>query len=220
MFTRSGAVPIVPSLSEQILFTNANMSYVDQMVQLHERTNPASFLTALGSDFLRAMYARFIRDRDGIAVIAVDLETNSIAGSAIGCSQVKWFYRKLGFFLCFSYAKSRFISLCNRQHLRVGAAKRYQGQVVLFPDANAAYFTQLNVSPDFQRRGVGSDLAAYFYSEVRLRGLDRVYLITNADNNSVRNLHEKMGCTLVKEFTTPANINRCLYTKSISLMEP
>jgi ribosomal protein S18 acetylase RimI-like enzyme len=216
MFSRSGAAHTLLSPSEKILFTSADMAYVDQMVQLHERTNPTSFLTSLGSDFLRAMYARFIRDSDGIAVIAVDPETDRLAGTAIGCTRVKWFYRKLGLFLCFSYAKSRLNSLYRRQHLNVGAAKRYQGQVVLFPDPNAAYFTQLNVSPDFQRRGVGTDLAAHFYSEVRFRGLDRVFLITDADNASVRSLHEKMGCTLVKEFTTPANISRCLYTQSIS----
>jgi ribosomal protein S18 acetylase RimI-like enzyme len=202
--------------TDQIVFRKADLCDLPQMVEIHMRTNPQAYLTSLGSDFLRAMYTRFILDSSGISVIAVDEATNNVAGVAIGCVNVKTFYRKLGLYLTYQYIKSCCRSLLHASPSKVGIARRYRGQVELFPESDASYFTQLNVSPDFQRKRVGSRLAEHFYQQVLSRGLKRVYLITDEDNHEVRALHEKMGCVLIKEFMTPSEIRRCLYAKDLN----
>jgi ribosomal protein S18 acetylase RimI-like enzyme len=150
-------------------------------------------------------------------VVAVDEATKNLAGVAIGCVNVKTFYRKLGLYLSYQYIKSCCRAFLHESASQVGVAGRYKGQVGLFPESDASYFTQLNVSPDFQRRRVGSRLAEYFYQQVLSRGLKRVYLITDEDNHQVRALHEKMGCVLIKEFITPSGIRRCLYAKDLNV---
>jgi ribosomal protein S18 acetylase RimI-like enzyme len=201
---------------DSIIIEPSRSEDVAAMVNIHIRTNPDAYLTYLGRDFLFAMYRCFMRDPRAFSLVARDQVRGGLAGVAIGCVEVRSFYRKLSVCVAYPYMKSRLTACLRGRSLGVGIGQRYRHQAEIFPDGDIAYFTQLNVSPDFQRRRVGSRLAGQFYREVSQRGIKRVYLITDEDNFSVRKLHEKMGCVLEKTYTTPADIKRCLYKKDLS----
>ncbi|HMK33946.1 MAG TPA: GNAT family N-acetyltransferase [Desulfomonilaceae bacterium] len=202
--------------SNGIKITVPRIEDLSLMVELHIKTNPEAYLTSLGRRFLTGMYKRFIKDPRAVSFIARDELSANIAGVALGCVKVRSFYRTMGLHLAHYYVGSFISARLNGRNLGVGLAERYKHQSGVLPDEkNMAYFTQLNVSPDFQRRRVGSRLATQFYEEVKSRGADKVYLITNEDNASVRSLHEKMGCSMVKTYVTPSHIGRCLYVKNL-----
>jgi ribosomal protein S18 acetylase RimI-like enzyme len=193
----------------------ARLEDVSEMVRIHAATNPDSYLTQLGQSVLSSIYRHFIRDSKGIALVAKDGSTQAVAGAAIGCEYPRRFYRRLALATLPAYICSSAMRLFSKESLGVGPAKRYQHQDRLFPKQDIVYFTQLNVSLTFQRRRVGSTLASAMYEEARSRGHLVVYLITDQDNASVRALHERMGCILVREFKTPSGISRCLYVKKL-----
>jgi ribosomal protein S18 acetylase RimI-like enzyme len=209
------------SQSSGIAVESAKLQDLPEIVAIHAQTNPESYLTCLGTTVLSSMYRHFIRGRYGIGLVAKD-ESGKIAGVAIGCEYPRRFYRTLALAVLPAYLWTSAARLFRPGPVGVGPAKRYQSQDNLFPKQDIVYFTQLNVAPAFQRRRVGSALAHAMYDEAVLRGHCAVYLITDRDNTSVRALHEKMGCKLVREFTTPAGIERCLYHKELgpSLLLP
>ena len=203
------------SNSAGIAVESAKLQDLAEIVAIHTQTNPDSYLTLLGKPVLSSMYKHFMRHPYGIALVAKD-QSGEIAGVAIGCEYPRRFYRGLALSVLPAYLWTSLLRLFRSGSVGVGPAKRYQSQDNLFPRQDILYFTQLNVSPAFQRRRVGSALAHAMYDEARRRGRCAVYLITDRDNTSVRALHEKMGCKLVREFTTPAGIERCLYLKELA----
>lgn len=161
------------------------------------------------------MYRHFIRNPKGIALVAKDESTQAVAGVAIGCEYPRRFYRGLALAMLPAYIWSSIIRFFSRDSLGVGATKRYQHQDRLFPSQDIVYFTQVNVSPDFQKRLVGSLLSEAMYEEARRRGHCVVYLITDRDNAPMRALQARMGSIVVREFKTPSGISRCLYLKEL-----
>ena len=196
------------TIPSTISVESARFEDLSDIVTIHIQTNPESYLTLLGKPVLFSMYRHFIRHPYGIGLVAKD-ETGEIAGVAIGCEYPRRFYRRLALAVLPAYLWTSLARLFRRGSVGVGPAKRYQHQDNLFPKQDIVYFTQLNVSPAFQRRRVGSTLARATYDETMHRGYCTAYLITDRDNASVRALHEKMGCKLVREFTTPAGTTRC-----------
>lgn len=203
------------SRSSMIVTEPADPEDLTEMVELHIQANPDSYLTGLGRPVLSSIYKYYICNPRGIALLAKDSATRSIAGVAVGCDHPRRFFRRLAMASLPAYLWTVLSQLLHRDLPNVGATKRYQHQVNLFPTQDIVYFSQLHVSPSFQRRRVGSTLALAMYDEVKRRGYRTVYLITDQDNASVRALHEKMGCGLVKEFTTPSGVDRCLYIKEL-----
>jgi ribosomal protein S18 acetylase RimI-like enzyme len=202
------------SQSSGITVESAKLQDLPEIVEIHTQTNPDSYLTLLGKPVLLSMYKHFIRHPYGIALVAKD-DRGEIGGVAIGCEYPRRFYRRLALAVAPAYLWTLPARIFRSGPSGAGPAKRYQSQDNLFPRQDILYFTQLNVAEAFQRRRVGSALAGAMYDEALRRGHCEVYLITDRDNSSVRALHEKMGCKLVREFTTPAGIQRCLYLKEL-----
>jgi len=203
------------SNSETIAVESAKLQDLPEIVEIHTQTNPESYLTLLGRPVLLSIYKHFIRHSYGIALVAKN-EFGQIAGVAIGCEYPRRFYRRLALAVLPAYLWTSAARLFRPGSVGAGPAKRYRSQDNLFPKQDIVYFTQLNVAPAFQRRRVGSALAHAMYDEAVGRGHCEVYLITDRDNSSVRALHEKMGCKLIREFRTPAGIERCLYLKELA----
>ncbi len=186
-----------------------------EIVEIHVQTNPDSYLTVLGKPVLSSMYRHFIYNGRGIALVAQDASSQALVGVAIGCEYPRRFYRGLTLAMLPAYMWSSIRRRFAHKLLGVGLVRSCIRQESLSPERDVVCFTQLNVSPGFQRRGVGGMLATAMYNEARNRGHLAIYLINNQENDSLRTLYEKMGCTLVHKFTTRSGIPRCLYLRNL-----
>lgn len=75
--------------------------------------------------------------------------------------------------------------------------------VELADSRHRAFISDLAVGPEWQRRGVGSDLLAVAEAEARRRGFEFVTLTVDEHNYSARRLYERRGYRWFKDVNIP-----------------
>ena len=69
------------------------------------------------------------------------------------------------------------------------------GYGVVATAAEEAHLLNLSVAPDWQRKGIGSDLARFFVKLARDFGAERIYLEVRPSNTAARALYKLLGFT-------------------------
>ena len=69
------------------------------------------------------------------------------------------------------------------------------GYGVLITAVDEAHLLNLSVAPDWQRQGIGSDLARFFVKLARDLGAERIYLEVRPSNTAARALYKRHGFT-------------------------
>ena len=179
---------------------------VEAMIRLHKAAFPGFFLTSLGSPFLRLLYGGFVNTDSGICVVAENGE--GLIGFAAGTTDPDSFFRTLLRKKGASFALAVIPGLLHNPVFVVRkcvGALFYRGEK---PKGipRAGLLSSLAVSPDASGKGVGQNLVKTFCNELSRRGVEAVYLTTDAsDNDPVNRFYAKCGFHLVDAFERPGN---------------
>lgn len=156
---------------------------VPAMVEIHQRAFPGFFLTLLGRRFLRRMYAGFVHDAHGRAIVAE--HGTSVVGYIVGtCCPEKYFRARLrsdGIALACAAVPALLRSPV-RTAERLWAALRYRGERP--PDLTDGWLVS-SIAVDLQARaaGVGSALVRAFCEHAAQAQARYVYLLTDEIRN-------------------------------------
>jgi ribosomal protein S18 acetylase RimI-like enzyme len=176
------------------------------MIRLHKEAFPGFFLTSLGPPFLRLLYRSFLNADTGICVVAENGE--GLVGFAAGTAEPKSFFRALLFRKGVSFAFAAIPGLLHKPGFVVrkcAGALFYRGEK---PKAmpKAGLLSSIAVSPQAAGKGIGQQLVTVFCDELSRRGVDAVYLTTDASaNDPVNRFYKKCGFHLVETFERPGS---------------
>jgi GNAT superfamily N-acetyltransferase len=172
-------------------------------VSIHQRAFPGFFLTFLGPRFLNLLYRFYIQGDSEIALVA-ELEGVTI-GTLLGTARPEGFYRRLATRHFVAFGCSSIQALLRRPTVfpRLMRGLSYRGDSNSLP-SGGALLSSVCVDPGFHGKSVGRRLVEEFESEMWRRGLEFVYLTTDADNNeTVHSFYEGLGWSIESEFATP-----------------
>lgn len=186
------------------------------MLRLHTGAFPDFFLTSLGSRFLRLLYIGFQNSNSGICVVAKN--GDNVVGFAAGTTEPDSFFRELLRKKGVSFAWAAIPGLLHNPVLVVRkcfGALFYRGEK---PKGmpQAGLLSSLAVAPEIARKGIGRQLVNAFCDELRRRGVNAVYLATDAsDNDPVNRFYQKCGFRLVDTFERPGKRRMNRWAKTL-----
>src|SRR4030042_4230523 len=174
---------------------------VKRVVDIHLQVFEGFFLTFLGPRFLTTLYSAIVDDPTGISLLAYDDQI--IYGFAVGTSEPSGFYlrlikHKLWKFVIASlqpfFINPKILPRLLRALLMPNKAALPDGWGLLM---------SFGVSNEVQNNGVGRLLIDAFLEEATQRGLKKVYLTTDKDNNDKANaFYIKKGFRCENSFIT------------------
>lgn len=197
---------------------NLTSRQIEAIVCLHREAFPGFFLTFLGPRFLQVLYRSFWDADTGICVVAQ--YGDELIGFAAGTTEPETFFRTVLRRRVLSFVVAAVPGLLRNPIFVIRkcfGALFYRGEK---PAAmpTAGLLSSLAVSPHVSGRGVGRQLVEAFCGEARERGVDAVYLATDAsDNDSVNRFYEKCGFHLVDTFERPGRRRMNRWAKTLGL---
>lgn len=175
---------------------------IRQVVNVHITSFQGFFLTFLGPRFLSSLYAFFLSSPDGVCYVAID--DRKVIGFVCGSTQPEGFYRRflyrrwLGIIFCVILKFLRNPTVFKR------LLWRFINPPQAFAESGAATLMSIAVLPEYQNKRIGKALVQQFIAEVKRRGLKKVNLTTDKDNNEAVNaFYQKLGFKLARSFITP-----------------
>jgi ribosomal protein S18 acetylase RimI-like enzyme len=179
---------------------------IEAVVRLHKAAFLGFFLTSLGPRFLRLLYRSFLDEENGICILAENEE--GLLGFAAGTTEPDSFFRSLLRRRGVSFALAAIPGLVRNPVFvarKCLAALAYRGEKPVTM-SNAALLSSLAVAPYASRRGIGRLLLDAFCKEAAQKGVDAVFLSTDASgNDAVNSFYKKCGFHLVDTFERPGN---------------
>ena len=168
------------------------------VVRIHLAAFPNFFLSFLGPRFLREFYAATLRE--GVALVAAN--DDRVTGFVAGVTQPQSFYRRL--------LKSRFVPVALsliapalRRPSTIARVFRRATSRTVGATPDGAELMSLAVDPAQQRRGEGRKLVEAFAAVAKRRGVGRLWLTTDAnDNDRVKTFYESLAFTPSRSYTT------------------
>jgi len=164
------------------------------MVEIHLRAFPDFFLSQLGRPFLRRLYAGFVREPTGCALVA--RQGAAVVGYIVGTSSPERYFpdrlRREGF----AFACSALPGLLRapwRTLERLWSALRYRGERP--SDLSGGWLVgSVAVDPGVHVAGIGSALVQAFCARAAAARARWVYLLTDESGNSeVQAFYERAG---------------------------
>lgn len=188
----------------------ASRADVPEVAKLHIDAFPGFFLTSLGLPFLEELYDGFLSHPSGIFIIAKD--DRGIIGFAAGTSAPEVFFpelrrsRFLAFFLKSIPSIVRNpIPVCRKLLL----AARYRGGASQ-QRPGGALLSSIGIATVCRGDGSAANLIAEFERIAASRGVDLVYLTTDAERNDrVNAFYKKQGYAIVDHFQQSGK--RCMF---------
>lgn len=181
------------------------------IARLHAQQLPHGFFVSLGPRYLRAYHRSFIDNRYGVALVA---ERNGeavgfVVGAAHAGNHRRLLVRQSGLRLAlagvgallvrppvaFEFARTRsgrYVRGLTRAVRPTPSAPSASGPVAA-PVLDCAVLTHVAVDPSAQRVGAGSALVDAFAEEVRVRGAQRIELVTLADQRGAADFYTRLG---------------------------
>jgi ribosomal protein S18 acetylase RimI-like enzyme len=179
------------------------------MIRLHEVAFPGFFLTSLGARFLRLLYSSFVNVDSGICIVAEN--ESGVIGLVAGTSNPESFFKTLLRRMGVSFAIAAIPGLLRAP---VPVVRKCMGAIFYRGEkpkemTDAGLLSSLAVSPQVSGNNIGRQLVNTFCDELLARGVEAVYLTTDASgNDGVNRFYEKCGFHLVDRFERPNN--RCM----------
>lgn len=180
---------------------NESSQYLNRISELHIHAFPRFFLTQLGKNFLKTLYAGYIEDSDSGIIIAEN--DNSLLGFIAYSNDYSKFYQGLlkrhilKFALCSACAAIRHPSFIKRL---LGAFKK--SDEVAKAD-NYVELASIGIDPKFEGKGIGTKMIDYLKLNTDFNKYVFINLETDADNNERANtFYQKNGFELARSFVT------------------
>jgi ribosomal protein S18 acetylase RimI-like enzyme len=172
----------------------ASAADVPAMVEIHLRAFPDFFLSQLGRPFLRRLYAGFVREPSGCALIAQ--QGAAVVGYIAGTSSPERYFRERLHREGFAFACSALPGLLrapSRTLERLWSALRYRGERP--PDLAGGWLvSSVAVDPEVRAAGIGSALVRAFCAHAAAARARWVYLLTDeSGNDPVQAFYERAG---------------------------
>ncbi len=184
------------------IIRNANLSDLQNLVQLHQKSFPGFFLSQLGPGFLSALYRGYLESPDGICLVA-EVQTQ-ISGAILGTVKPHGFYRSLLKRRWWAFLAAAIPGLLKNP---VPVARKLWGALFYSGDApsshkeNAALIASIGIHPDQQGAGIGTALLEALFDEARKRGASWAYLTTDREDNlEGNNFYLRAGFQLETSF--------------------
>ena len=197
---------------------NALTEDAESIVQLHILAFPGFFLTSLGPQFLRILYAGFIKSDYGICIVA--REGYELVGFVTGTAEPARFFKSLlmkeGGPLAVAAVPTLLGNPVTVVRKCFGALFHRGEKPRELP--GAALLTGIAVAPEAGGRGVGQVLMRAFCHEASGRGSDCVYLLSDVTNQRANSFYSKCGFRLWDTVKRPGN--RIMNRWSRSLHDP
>ncbi len=189
---------------------------VRPLATLHRIAFPGFFLTALGEPFLVQLYRGYLADPTAVTVVARSAD-RSIRGAVIGTTEPAGFFGRLlkrqwpGLVL----ASARAVLTRPSSTPRLLRAVRYRGDTP--PGVEGALLSSICVEAGARGEGVGGQLVDAWVREVRRRGLQSAFLMTDADDNdAVNGFYGRHGWVLDERYITHEGRLMNRYTISLA----
>jgi len=172
------------------------------VAEVHGASFEGFFLSFLGDRFLQ-LYYESICDFRQLCFVA---ERNSeIIGFVAGIDDSFGFYQSLLKYRIHKFAIATIPTFFRRPSVAPRLLRRlFRRSHRKGENRSSATLTSIAVRPDVQNSGLGHELLRAFVNETVNRGIDRIYLETDAvGNEPVCRFYEKEGFVICREYTTP-----------------
>jgi colanic acid biosynthesis glycosyl transferase WcaI len=187
--------------------------HIEGAVEMHILAFRDFFLTSLGRGFLREFYAAMTGQSNTVGYVALNSH-NRVIGACIGLVSAKNFYRNLVKKKWFTFAfQALKATIINPKIIpRLLRALKHESSPPPCSIENLGALQTTSVEPCAQGLGVVIALMRSVCDEYVRRGVDAVYLNTDADNNDrVRGFYSAMGWEFLNYYTTPEGRRMCWY---------
>ena len=179
-----------------------NSDDLSSVVEVHLHSFPGFFLTFLGPGFLRLLYRNIAGDPEGILLVAE--ADNTLAGFVAGVTRRSGFYRRLIQRQKWAFAWAAGGAVARRPSILPRLWRALRRPTEAAESATEACLMSIAVHPEFQGRGVGTQLVEAFCQELAQRGTPAVCLTTDRDNNEATNqFYQRLNFKLARSFITP-----------------
>lgn len=168
---------------------------IDSVVELFPKAFPNFFLTSMGPMFIRELEKSFVRDPMAVSVVAIDTESGQLQGFVGGTTCPKGHFKRLLKRRWWAFALASIPAVLRRPSIipRLVRGMFYRGGG---PEAGEglALLSGVAVHPDAQGKGVGQIVMRAWLAEMRRRGVEGCYLVTDAvENERVNRYYQKSG---------------------------
>lgn len=175
---------------------------VDEAVVIHLAAFSGFFLSFLGPNFLKRLYAGILSDPSGMAFVCAD--GGQILGFVAGSAQPAGLYRRLLRRSWFGFAWAALPALLRRPQAAARLLRALRAPDAATSAPGVGTLMSIAVLPQTQGTGLGKLLVRAFLDEGRRRGLSAVDLTTDAiDNAAANQFYLNLGFRVARTFTTP-----------------
>jgi ribosomal protein S18 acetylase RimI-like enzyme len=163
------------------------------------------FLTTLGYSFLKTYYKVALKDKETIAVCAVD-EQDAMIGFSIGCLVAKGYHKRLLIRNLHSFAFQAIRILLTNPLSLLRLIHNLDKKPHPDDDGRYSELLSIAVSPLYKGLGVGKKIINCFEEEVKKNGGNKIALTTDLlKNEDVISFYQNVGYEVFYEFETYPN---------------
>jgi len=190
-------------------------SDIPDIVHVHLSSFQNFFLTFLGGRFLELLYREILQEPDNVCFVAISPD-DRIIGFIFGVTNQVGFYKRLAKKKWLSFALVSSKAALRRPSIipRLFRALRYDGKAK--EASSPASLMSIAVAPEEKGKGTGKSLVNMFLNEMAQKGVEKICLTTDRDDNESTNIfYKKLGFLKTREFKTPEG--RWMYEYTVNL---
>ncbi len=187
--------------------------YVDGAVEMHLIAFRDFFLAQLGRGFLREFYLQAAGHDLTVGHVAVS-DQGEVVGACFGVIDSSAFYKDILRRRWWAFGLKSVWPVIKSPKIipRVLRGLTHRGNRPNCDIQPLGALLSMAARPDFQGKGVGGALMRSMCDEYVRRGVDAVFLTTDADDNDrVRGFYAAMGWELLGYYVTPEQRRMCWY---------
>jgi ribosomal protein S18 acetylase RimI-like enzyme len=183
------------------------ISDVNAVVKIHQSAFSSFFLTQLGERFLRVYYRSCIKSKVSTIAVGIFSPNNALLGFSIGSAQSKGYYKAV--------LKDNFVRFCGvglylvfTKPLALIRLAKNMDKINEELNDDGLYCELLSIGIDSKDKGkgYGKVLLEAFENEALKRGINKIALTTDYNNNDgVIAFYKKSGYEVFYEFITYPN---------------
>jgi ribosomal protein S18 acetylase RimI-like enzyme len=175
---------------------------LSRVVEVHLKGFQGFFLSFLGKGFLTLLYDGFLKDPDGIALVAES--GGEVAGFVAGSLHQQGFYQRLLSKKRWSFAWASLGALLRRPWIGPRLLRALRQPAKAAKASAEACLMSIAVKPEAEGLGIGKKLVEAFCREVAGRGAPAVCLTTDREGyDQVNRFYEKIGFQVSRTYVTP-----------------
>ena len=175
---------------------------LSRVVEVHLKGFQGFFLSFLGKGFLTLLYDGFLKDPDGIVLVANS--GGDVVGFVAGSLHQKGFYQRLLSKKRWSFAWASLGALLRRPWIFPRLLRALRQPAIAAKSCAEACLMSIAVKPEAEGRGIGKKLVEAFCREAAGRGAPAVCLTTDREGqDQVNRFYEQMGFQVSRTYVTP-----------------